>query len=350
MDSAVIGGLTKQKQSENGNSGAVVWHAPAPAKINLFLHITGRRADGYHELQTLFEFLDLVDELTFTPSESKKIVLDTTFADVEPQHNLVVQAAQALREATGYVGQGCRISLTKRIPSGAGLGGGSSDAATTLVVLNELWKTGLNKEELMRIATPLGADVPVFIAGSPCWAEGIGERLQPVKLPPSWYVLVYPGIHITTADVFGDPQLTRNCSTITIADFENGDAGNVCEAVAFRRFPEVARIHALIQQCALDVGQLGHSDASHLAESNWATPSSATPVPVVRMTGTGSCIFARCASHKQASNLYTKVRARLADTVKPGSSSSQQLWVTAGCNKSPLYSVHRHDENGDTEK
>ena len=337
--------LTAEQRPDGTATDPVVWRAPAPAKVNLFLHITGRRADGYHELQTVFEFVELADELTFTLTESDQIVLDTTFDDVEPQHNLVVQAAQALRQATGYTGGGCRITLSKRIPSGAGLGGGSSDAATTLVVLNKLWGTGLSAEALIKIATLLGADVPVFVAGSACWADGIGDRLRPIDLAASWYVLVSPGIHITTADVFGDPQLTRNCSTITIADFENGHTGNVCEAVAFRRFPEVARIHALMQRCAEEM-EPATNTAGVKAESGNGCFDDGLSLPVVRMTGTGSCVFARCLSRKQASNLYTKVLSGLAEPVNPVWSKGQQVWMTAGCSVSPLYAVRRAGDTG----
>lgn len=345
-----INGLSSQGVSaaagDSNGTATVVWRAPAPAKVNHFLHITGRRADGYHELQTVFEFLALADELTFMLSDGQEIVLDTTFDDVDPQHNLVVQAAQALRQASGYTGGGCRISLIKHIPSGAGLGGGSSDAATTLVVLNKLWGTGLSTDALMRIAMPLGADVPVFVGGSACWAEGIGEQLEPISLPAFWYVLVYPGIHITTADVFGDPQLTRNCSTITIADFENGDVGNVCEAVAFRRFPEVARIHALMQQCASGVELFDSDQAGKIDSTGFHEGGESSRMPVVRMTGTGSCVFARCTSQKQASNLYTKVRAGLNDQVEAGLSKNQQVWLTAGCSISPLYTGLLTEDTG----
>ena len=323
--------------------GKPVWLAKAPAKVNLFLHITARRDDGYHELQTLFEFIELADELQFSLRKDNQIVLQTTFDDIDAEQNLVVKAARALQQATGYSG-GCRIALEKNIPSGAGLGGGSSDAATTLVVLNRLWQTGLSRQALLDIATPLGADVPVFVNGHACWAEGIGERMQAVDLSPGWYVLVYPGVHIATADIFGDPQLTRNCSTITIADFKQSRVGNVCEEVAFRRFPAVAKVHEMLQECAREVQAGSPANPIGSAGSELA--------PLVRMTGTGSCVFARCNSREQASNLYTKVLAAMPDmglSSPPGCPDSPDLsvWLAAGCQGSPLYSEHSQSDSAD---
>ena len=307
---------------------ARVWRALAPAKVNLFLHITARRDDGYHELQTLFEFVDLADELHFNLQHGDDIVLQTTFADVDVEQNLVVKAARALQQASGYRG-GCSINLEKHIPSGAGLGGGSSDAATTLVVLNQLWQTGLSRQDLRALAVPLGADVPVFVNGHACWAEGIGERMQAVNLSSGWYVLVYPGVSIGTADIFRDSQLTRNCSTITIADFEQSDVGNVCEDVAYRLFPAAARAHEMLQKCA-----------SELMPDGVATPTGTEPPerisPWIRMTGTGSCVFARCNSREQASNLYTKVLAAMPDkgiSSLPGA----RVWLAEGRQRSPLF-------------
>jgi len=167
----------------------------APAKINLFLHITGQRANGYHELQTVFQFVGLHDELCFRPLDTADISLDTAFDDVVADDNLVLRAARVLQAASGYSG-GCELSLEKSIPSGAGLGGGSSDAAATLVVLNHLWDTRLSLSQLQKLAVELGADVPVFVAGQACWAEGIGENFEYFSPPEHWFFLVYPGVRV----------------------------------------------------------------------------------------------------------------------------------------------------------
>jgi len=316
--------------------------AKAPAKLNLFLHITGRRPDGYHELQTVFELLDLADELVFTPLASAEISLQTGFQDVAPDDNLVVRAARLLKQHSDYAG-GCRISLDKHLPSGAGLGGGSSDAATTLVVLNQLWGTGLSNAELRSLGASLGADVPVFIGGKPCWAEGIGELLQPLALPQRWYVIIYPGVHVPTASIFQDPALTRNCSTITIADFQAGQTKNVCQPVVFRRFPEVGFACQWLEKAFRDlVGNEAENEAGNdgviNAEAN------------VAMTGTGSCVYARCATRQQALNLYEKVSGLLRDpTQAPSASDSSEadtefarvvdykIYLAESCATSPLY-------------
>ena len=212
---------------------------PAPAKLNLFLHVTGRRADGYHELQTLFQLIDLCDTVTIEMREDGQIERPVGAAGVAPEADLAVRAAQALKQATG-ARRGASIRIDKRIPLGAGLGGASSDAATTLLVLNELWGCRLPGPALVRLALPLGADVPVFIEGSSAWAEGIGERLTPVSLPERWYVIIWPNVSISTREVFQSPELTRNSPLITIRAFFESGGRNDCEPVVRARSAEVA--------------------------------------------------------------------------------------------------------------
>lgn len=235
---------------------------PAPAKLNLFLHITGRRADGYHLLQTVFQLLDYGDELRFTPREDGLVRLQSTLDGVDPEDNLVMRAARALKVRSGCA-RGVDITLLKRVPVGAGLGGGSSDAATTLLGLNRLWNCGLGLDELATMGLALGADVPVFVRGRSAWAEGVGERLTPVELPRRWYLVIYPGCPVNTAGIFKDPQLTRSTPEITMAAFLRGHGHNDCEPVASRLNPEIARALAWLA---------GHG--------------------VARMSGTGSAVFA----------------------------------------------------------
>ena len=178
---------------------------PAPAKLNLFLHVTGRRADGYHELQTLFQLIDLCDTITIAVRADGRIERPAGPANVAPEADLTLRAALALQRQTGTP-LGADLRVHKRIPQGAGLGGGSSDAATTLLALNELWGCRLSLDELARLALPLGADVPVFVQGSSAWAEGVGERLTPVSVPAAWYVIIYPGVALSTREVFQSPE------------------------------------------------------------------------------------------------------------------------------------------------
>lgn len=234
---------------------------PAPAKLNLFLHVLGRRPDAYHELQTGFQFLDWGDELRFEPLAENRTVR-TGWAEVPEGRDLVARAARLLRDQTGR-GAGVSIHLDKRLPVGGGLGGGSSDAATTLVALNRLWDAGLNEDELCRLGLDLGADVPVFVRGQAAIAGGVGEQLHPVAWPECYYVVVDPGVPVSTRSVFEDAELTRNSAPTTIAGLLARGGRNDCEPVVRRAYPEVAR--------ALDwLGQ--HGDA--------------------RMTGTGGCLFA----------------------------------------------------------
>jgi 4-diphosphocytidyl-2-C-methyl-D-erythritol kinase len=256
----------------------------APAKLNLFLHVTGRRADGYHELQTLFQLIDLCDTIAIRVLEDGRIERPTGPADVDPDSDLTVRAARALQAATGTA-SGASLRVLKRIPLGGGLGGGSSDAATTLLALNHLWDCGLSIDELARLGLPLGADVPVFIRGSSAWAEGVGERLEAVELPERWYVVIHPGVAVATRDVFQSPELTRNSPVITIrALFEpaGGWGGrNDCEPVVRARYSEVAD--------ALDwLGRFAPA----------------------RLTGTGSCLFAACPSAIEAERIAAQVPDR----------------------------------------
>lgn len=237
----------------------------APAKLNLFLHVTGRRADGYHELQTLFQLLDFGDRLRFSSQEDRVISLhirDTHGSAPLPlENNLILRAASGLARLTGCE-SGVSISLEKRLPIGGGLGGGSANAAVTLLALNELWKLELSTADLCRIGLGLGADLPVFIRGRSAWAEGVGELLEPVDLPEQWYLVVTPPCQVSTATVFNDENLTRNSTKIRIADFLAGRCRNNCEPVTRRLYPAVEEAFAWL-------GRFGE----------------------VRMSGTGASVF-----------------------------------------------------------
>jgi 4-diphosphocytidyl-2-C-methyl-D-erythritol kinase len=250
-------------------------HWPAPAKLNLFLHVVGRRPDGYHDLQTLFQFLDLEDTIAITPRDDGRIRRVSAHAEIEEDADLVVRAARLLAdEADGR--QGADIAVEKRIPMGAGLGGGSSDAATTLLALDKLWNLDLGTERLAALGLTLGADVPVFVHGVAAWAEGVGERLEPVELETPWYLLIHPGCSVSTASVFTSPALTRNSTPLRIRDFltSGGErtlslraildtTRNDCEPVVRALYPEVDEALRWLSR---------RGDA--------------------RMTGTGACVFA----------------------------------------------------------
>ena len=211
---------------------------PSPAKLNLFLHVNGRRADGYHDLQTLFQLLDYGDSLTFSSTNNSKISLTPQIEAVAEQDNLIVRAARLLQQATGS-NQGCEIILSKKLPMGAGLGGGSSNAATTLVGLNSLWQCGLQLGDLAKLGGQLGADVPVFVRGNSAFAEGIGELLTPMKIPEQWYLVITPQAHISTAEIFSHPQLTRNNSPIKIRALSGEQYRNDCQSVVAKLYPAV---------------------------------------------------------------------------------------------------------------
>jgi len=244
---------------------------PAPAKLNLFLHVVGRRADGYHLLQTVFRFIDRVDRLRFAPRTDGQIVLETPLPGVPPETDLTVRAARLLQAATGCT-QGACIHLEKKLPMGGGLGGGSSDAATVLLALNHLWQTGLPRQRLEEIGLALGADVPVFIHGRNTFAEGVGEAFTDVELPPATYLVLQPPVNVPTVAIFGAPDLCRATPPIKPADWRPGDGHNDLQAVACDRFPVVAEYLAWLQQYA----------------------------PDAMMTGSGACVFASFARRDAA--------------------------------------------------
>ena len=223
-----------------------VLSCPAPAKLNLFLHVVGRRPDGYHLLQTLFRFIDLQDVMRFELREDGVVRRISEIAGVPESQDLCVRAARLLQAETGCT-LGADISLEKHIPMGGGLGGGSSDAATTLIALNRLWSLGLSRERLMQLGLRLGADVPVFVFGENAFAEGVGERLQAMALPPAWYVVLFPPVHVPTADIFAQPELTRDTVSLKMRALserlERNDAQlhNDLQAVVCKHYPEVAR-------------------------------------------------------------------------------------------------------------
>lgn len=243
---------------------------PAPGKLNLFLHILGRRSDGYHQLQTVFQILDWGDELRIRVRSDGRIQRSGAVADVAPEHDLALRAAALLRERVG-TGLGAQIAIDKRLPMGGGLGGGSSDAATVLVALNHLWQCGLEVDELAELGLQLGADVPLFVRGHSAWGEGVGEELTPIRLPHRWFAILHPGCSISTAAVFAAEDLTRNTEPIKIPAFYAGMGRNDCEPVVRMLYPEVGR--------ALD-WLAGYGDA--------------------RMTGTGACVFAAFDGEEQA--------------------------------------------------
>lgn len=274
---------------------------PAPAKLNLFLHITGRRSDGYHELQTLFQLLDYGDNLRFSLREDGEMRFTCTDASLGGADNLVMQAARLLKQNL-CCPAGADIHLDKRIPAGAGLGGGSSDAATTLVALNRLWQGNLTRDELADLGLQLGADVPVFVMGRSAWAEGIGEKLEPVILDEQFFVVLTPACHVTTATIFSHQQLTRDSTAIKMCAFLAGQSRNDCEALVRKLYPAV--------DAALD----------------WL--SRFAPA---RMTGTGSSVFAAFSEEAQA----RAVLAQLPATIS-GPLAGIRGFVARGINRSAL--------------
>ncbi|MFP2513813.1 4-(cytidine 5'-diphospho)-2-C-methyl-D-erythritol kinase [Buttiauxella agrestis] len=241
---------------------------PSPAKLNLFLYITGRREDGYHNLQTLFQFLDYGDTLTIEPRNDGQIHLATPIAGVPDEENLIVRAARLLQDTALLMGSlpqgaGAKISVEKKLPMGGGLGGGSSNAATVLVALNHIWNTGLTEDQLAAIGVTLGADVPVFVRGFAAFAEGVGEKLTPVSVPEKWYLVAHPGVSIPTPVIFQDPELPRNTPIRSIDTLLNCEFGNDCEVIARKRFRKVDELLSWLLEYA---------------------PS--------RLTGTGACVFA----------------------------------------------------------
>jgi 4-diphosphocytidyl-2-C-methyl-D-erythritol kinase len=273
-------------------AGTPAW--PAPAKLNLFLHVTGRRDDGYHELQTAFQFLDYGDELHFAPRRDGLLQRLTPVAGVPEGQDLCLRAARALKERTGCT-LGCDIRVDKRIPLGGGLGGGSSDAATTLVALNALWRLGLDDDALAQTGLALGADVPVFVRGFAAWAEGVGEKLTPVSPPEPWYLVITPPCAVDTREMYGDPYLSRATPRTHWADFLVGATRNDFEPVARRRYPEVGQ--------ALD----------------WAARYGRA-----RLSGSGASVFLAFEQREAAGEVRTQV---------PG---TWRAFVAKGLNRSPL--------------
>jgi len=270
---------------------------PAPAKINLFLHVVGRRADGYHLLQTVFRFLDFGDTLHCEPRSDGRIVLATPLSGVPAESDLTVRAAHALRTATGATA-GVTLHLVKRLPMGGGLGGGSSDAATTLLALNRLWRTGLDSPALQRIGLGLGADVPIFVHGRAAFAEGVGERFADVTLPDAWYLVLVPAVAVPTLEIFRSAKLRRDTPAIAAADWRPGFGHNDLEAVACELYPEVGR----------------HLDwLRHYGDA--------------RMSGSGACCFVEFAREPAA-------RAALAALP-----AGMQGFVAAGMDLHPLASI-----------
>lgn len=268
---------------------------PAPAKLNLFLHVVGRRADGYHLLQTLFRFIDRGDRLSFSPRDDGAIVLATPLPGVPPENDLTVRAARLLQAETGCR-QGVEIRLEKTLPLGGGLGGGSSDAATVLLALNHLWQLGLPRQRLQEIGLALGADVPVFVFGRNAFAEGVGEALQAVDLPPAWYVVLEPPVQVPTVAIFGAPELKRDTAPMHAADWKPGMGGNDLEAVALARFPVIAE---------------------HL---DWLSRFASA-----RMTGSGACVFAE---FKDRASAEAVIRQR---------PEHWRGWLCAGLDGHPLH-------------
>lgn len=283
--------------------GPIPW--PAPGKLNLFLHVVGRRPDGYHLLQTAFQFIDLCDEIRFWRRPAGVVERIGDVPGVPPEQDLVVRAARALLAVSRGPGHGVAIEVDKRLPMQGGVGGGSSDAATVLVALNQLWGLGLTRDELGGIGLKLGADVPVFVHGRAAWAEGIGEVLTPVDFPEQCYALVRPDASVSTSEIFKAPELTRDSPVITIPGFLKAGGRNDCEPVVRRRFPAVAEA----------LGWLGRNAPA-------------------RLTGTGSCVYAAMPTEEDA-------RAALA-----GLPERWTAYVVRGLNRSPLAARSELEQDG----
>ena len=269
---------------------------PAPAKLNLFLHIVGRRDDGYHLLQTAIQFIDVCDELSLTVNEDGGVRCTDADDSMPRDDDLTVRAARLLQREC-RMQKGVDIRLRKVIPSGAGFGGGSSDAATVLLALNRLWECGLDIPALEAIAVQLGADVPVFVRGAACWVEGIGERLQAMDFPEPWYVAVFPHVHLDTRKMFSERDLVRDCAPIAAHDFTLAGTRNV--------FEPIARQHADVERAW-----------------QWLSRHSR-----VRLTGSGSGLFAPCESRHQAEAIAADCPAEFT------------AFVAKGMNRSPVYSL-----------
>lgn len=271
----------------NITDDSLTWY-PAPAKLNLFLHVIGRRDDGYHRLQTVFRFIDYADELAFVLRDDGKIILETPHHTVPATEDLTVRAARLLQENSGQP-HGVSIYLRKRLPLGGGLGGGSSDAATTLLVLNRLWQLNYTRSQLQDLGLRLGADVPVFIFGHNAFAEGVGEQLHALTLPENWYVVLIPAVSVPTAHIFSSHLLTRNTPPLRMHDFPNAHCRNDLEAVAKALYPEVKNAIDLLNQ-------FGNA----------------------RMTGSGCCVFLECSTKTQAQQILAALPKNIAKFIAQG--------------------------------
>ena len=269
---------------------------PAPAKLNLMLRITGRREDGYHLLQTVFQLVDLCDWLKFHPVNDGVVTLQNPIPGVAEADDLTVRAAKLLKESAGS-NLGVRIEMQKNLPMGGGLGGGSSDAATTLVVMNELWGLGFSVQELMELGVSLGADVPVFVYGFSAWAEGVGEDLQAFMLPESWFVIIKPNCHVNTKEIFSDSDLTRNSKSIKMGNFVLGEQKNDCLSVVAKRYPAV-------DEALAELSKFGDA----------------------RLTGTGACVFVQFDDESIAKNAMLSLQDKW------------EVYLAKGLNESPLQS------------
>jgi len=283
----------KRMPAEATNSGK--WWL-APAKLNLFLHITGRRVDGYHLLQTVFQFIDYYDRLQFSVRKDGLVRRQPVLKDIEEKSDLTVRAARLLQSAAN-TSLGVTIQIEKNIPMGAGLGGGSSDAATTLIALNSLWQLGFSVKQLADMGLELGADVPVFVHGRAAWAEGVGEQLTVIDLPEPWYLVVAPPCHVSTGEIFSSSELTRSAAPIKIRDFLAGQEsprneayyGNVFEPVVRRLYPEINKVFEWL--------------------SEYAKP---------KLTGTGACVFAAFDSKELAEEIEQRLPSQWRGLVARG--------------------------------
>lgn len=278
---------------------------PAPAKLNLFLYITGRRPDQYHNLQTLFQFIDYADYLTFMPRSDEQINLVTPVNNVPDNKNLIVIAATLLQSyvrkqgITVYQPLGVDIAIDKKLPMGGGMGGASSNAATTLVALNHIWKTGLSSEQLMNLGRRIGADVPIFIHGYSAFAEGVGDQFQPVDIPEKWYLVVRPDVEISTVKVFTDHDLKRDTVTKSVTEALLLPFANDCEPLVRKRYPQVDSIISLLSQYA-----------------------------PARLTGTGACVFAEFDDETSALATQQQLPIDIVSFVAKGLNTSPLLTIT----------------------
>jgi len=293
----------------------MLYELPAPAKLNLFLHVVGRRLDGYHLLQTVMRFIDLSDSLSFDLRRDGRLTCDNSL-NISPEEDLVLRAARLLQRRSGTK-LGAHVVCEKRIPAGGGLGGGSSNAATTLIALNRLWQTGLSRADLLQLGAELGADVPVFLFGKNAFAQGTGERLTAIAVPDCAYLLVQPDAFVATSDVFAAPDLTRNAEAVKIADFaawlehsaEQGSClfgRNDLEPVVLAQYPSVRLAARFLSEHRLQV----------------------------RMTGSGACLFAVCKTLEQAQVNQQEIVAKIAQCEV--SSGIRQTWACSGLPEHPL--------------